>query len=183
MKGAPEGIECVARFFDDQESSAKPGFKATWIGFLRAYNVFQFLPHAFFVTSRGLEANAYATLADAIVRKSEVKSTADSPELVELLDLTAPEARSLLRLIGSECLPWPEPGYELAGSAGEVIGTAELAWPRLKLALLLDSEASSEPAFLQALWTTQSIATVQIDPQEFLAHLRKASQQGGEHAN
>jgi DEAD/DEAH box helicase domain-containing protein len=183
MKGAPEGIECVARFFDDQESSAKPGFKATWIGFLRAYNVFQFLPQAFFVTSRGLEANAYATLADAIARKSEVKSTADSPELVELLDLTAPEARSLVRLIGSECLPWPEAGYELAGSAGEVIGTAELAWPRLKLALLLDSEASSEPAFLQALWTTQSIAAVQIDPQEFLAHLRQASQQGGEHAN
>jgi hypothetical protein len=66
MKGDPEGIECIARFYDEQVTAAKTGFKAAWIGFLRAYNIFQFLPHSFFVTSRGLEANAYAALTDAI---------------------------------------------------------------------------------------------------------------------
>jgi DEAD/DEAH box helicase domain-containing protein len=183
MKGDPEGIECIARFYDEQVTAAKTGFKAAWIGFLRAYNIFQFLPHSFFVTSRGLEANAYATLTDAIPFKGVLHPTVDASELVELLDLTAPEACSLLRLISSEGLPLPEPGFELPGVAGEVVATAELAWPGLKLAILLESEASSESAFLRAHWTTQLITAAQGNPHEFLARLRVASQQGGANAN
>lgn len=175
MKGDPELIGCISRFFDEEVAAAKPGFKAAWIGFLRAYNIFQFLPHAFFVTTRGLEANEYAALTDTIFRKGQPASTNENPELAELLDLTTPEARSLLRLIGSESLPLPEPGYELAGATGEVVATAELAWPRLKLAVLLDSEADAQSAFLAAQWTTQLITTVQSDPQEFLARLRQTT--------
>ena len=99
MKGAPEGIECVARFFDDEATASKAGFKAAWIGFLRAFNVFQFLPRSWFVTSRGLEENAYAALTEAIGRKPEAKPVVDDPSLAELMDLSAPEVRSLLRLI------------------------------------------------------------------------------------
>ena len=183
MKGDPEGIECVARFFDEHATAPQPGFKAAWIGFLRSYNIFQFLPHAFFVTSRGLETDAYARLTDAITRESEQKTKDDNLELGELLDLTAPEARSLLRLISSEGLPLPEPGYELSGVAGEVIATAELAWPELRLALLLDSEANSESAFLEAGWTIQFIATARINPQEFFARLRQGNHQERANAN
>jgi len=183
MNGDPNGIECVGRLFDEPELAAQPGFKAAWIGFLRAYNVFQFLPQAFFVTSRGLEENAYATLTDAINRKSDPKATADSPELNELLELTVPEVRSLLLLISSEGLPLPEPGYELPGASGEVVATVELAWPQFKIALYLESEVHSEPAFLEANWTMQSIATVQTNPQQFIARLRQANHQGGINAH
>ena len=183
MTGDPEGIECIARFFDDEATACRPEFKAAWIGFLRAYNVFQFLPRAFFVTTRGLEANEYATLPDTITLKGGPEATGDNPELGELLKLTALEAHSLLRSIGSEGLPWPEPGYELAGFAGEVIATAELAWPGLKVALLLDSESISESAFREAGWTAQFIAAAQINPQEFLARLRRGNQQGGANGN
>jgi hypothetical protein len=89
----------------------------------------------------------------------------------------------LLRLIASESLPLPEPGYELPGPSGEVIAMAELAWPQFKLALLLDSEVHSETAFVGAHWTTQSIATATINPQEFLARLRQVKHQGGTNAN
>ena len=183
MKGDPIGIECVARFFDEPEIASKPGFKAAWIGFLRAYNVFQFLPRSFFATSRGLEANAYATLTDITTRSRDHQPANVNPELGELLDLTAPEARSLLRLIGSEGLPLPEPGYELAGGAGEVIATAELAWPGIKLALLLESETNAESAFSKANWTTHLMAAVQSNPQDYLARLLEPSNHGGENAN
>lgn len=183
MKGDPEEIECIARFFDEEAIAARPGFKATWIGFLRAYNIFQFLPRAFFVTTRGLEANEYATLADIFTRNSQPAPSADASELANLLDLTAPEAHFFLRLVGAEALPFPEPGYELAGGSGEVVATAELAWPNLRLALLLDSEPHSEAVFQAARWKTQFIAAVQINPHEFLSHLRQASTQGGANAN
>ncbi len=183
MQGDPRGIECVARFFDEREAATQPAFKAAWIGFLRAFNIFQFLPHGFFVSSRGLETNAYATLADSFSRSTGPKPPDDNPELVELLGLTDPEARSLLRLISSEGLPLPEPGYELAGLAGEVVATAELAWPKFKLALFLGSETESEAVFIEAQWTIQFIATAQSNPQEFLACLHQASQQGGTNAN
>lgn len=183
MKGAPEGIECVARFFDDQETASKVGFKAAWVGFLRSFNVFQFLPRSWFVTSRGLEANAYAALTDTISRKAEPKPAVDDPNLAELLDLSAPEVRSLLRLISHEGLPLPEPGYELPGAVGEVIATAELAWPSLKLALLLDSEAHSEAIFAEAHWTTRRFSAVRENLQEFLALLHAVIHRGGSNAN
>ena len=183
MAGDPNGIECVARLFDDQATAPRPEFKAAWIGYLRAYNIFQFLPQAFFVTSQGLEANEYVTLTDTIIHKNEPTTTVDDPGLIELLDLSALEARSLLLLIRSEGLPLPEPGYELSGAAGEVVATAELAWPSLKLALLLDSEAHSQSAFMEARWTIQFIAAAQINPLEFLARLRQATPQGGANAN
>ena len=183
MQGDPRGIECVARFFDEPGAATQPGFKAAWVGFLRAFNIFQFLPHGFFVSSRGLQTNAYATLADSFSRSTGPKPPDDHPELVELLGLTDPEAHSLLRLISSEGLPLPEPGYELAGIAGEVVATAELAWPKFKLALLLDEETESEAVFIEAQWTIQFIATAQSNPQEFMARLYQANQQGGTNAN
>jgi DEAD/DEAH box helicase domain-containing protein len=182
QKGDLNGIECIGRLFDDEAAACKSGFKATWGGFLRAYNVFQFLPGAYFVTSRGLAAGAYATLNEVSGRTAKSQAT-DSPALVELLELTSPMVHSLLRLIAQENLSLPEAGYELAGSAGEVIGTAELAWPKLRLALLLDSESESEPVFVRAGWTVHKFASVQKNLQEFLASLHIASNRGGTNAN
>lgn len=183
MKGAPEGIECVARFFDDQATASKPGYKASWNGFLRSFNVFQFLPRSWFVTSRGLETNAYAALTDAFSSKTEPKPAVDDPTLTDVLGLSVPEVHPLLRLISHEGLPLPEPGFELPGPVGEVIATAELAWPYLKVALLLESESDSKSTFVQAHWTAQRFASAQGNPQEFLALLRSASHRGGSNAN
>jgi len=183
MKGSPEGIECIARLFDEEATVSKAGVKAAWIGFLRTFNVFQFLPKSWFVTSRGLEANVYAPLTDNIWARTEPVPPVEDPTFAELLELTAPEVHSLLRLISQEGLPLPQPGYELSGPAGEVIAAAELAWPEFKLALLLESESGLSSTFLEECWTTQGFASVHGNPQEFLAFLRAAVNRGKPNAN
>jgi DEAD/DEAH box helicase domain-containing protein len=55
-------------------------------------------------------------------------------------------------------------GYELAGSKGEVLAEAELAWPEQRLAVILNPE-DTEP-FEAAGWRCWSID----DPPEALAN-------------
>lgn len=47
---------------DDQEAKEKEEFQAYWNGFLRLYNLFQFVPYSFFVTTGGIDGNAYTGL-------------------------------------------------------------------------------------------------------------------------
>jgi len=181
QKGHPGSVECIIRLFDDEQVACKPMFKPAWIGFLRAFNILQFLPRTLFVTSRGLASGSYEFL-NATTRRPPAPPV-DDPALVELLELAVPEVRFLLFLTKENQLPLPEPGYELAGMSGEVIATAELAWPNLKIALLLEEEAASESIFAEARWTTRRLGVVQQDPEEFLALLRAATQSGGPNAN
>ena len=48
---------------------------------------------------------------------------------------------------------FPEPGYELPGKNGEVLATAELAWPTEKIAILLPTEAFAANLFVSQKWT------------------------------
>lgn len=177
--GDPAQIECIGRLFDEASAASNQGFKAAWIGFLRGFNVLQFLPGAWFVTTRGLEANSYAVLLQASGVRSTRPTGQPDQSLDELLDLCAPEVRALIRLIKEEGLPMPEPGFELASQSGEVIATAELAWPALRLGILLETQAESEQALINAGWKVHRFMLIRANPKEFLAELRRASS-GGE---
>ena len=131
-------VRLVARLFDDPDiASNEVEFKRSWNGFLRLYNFMQFLPNARFVTSAGLVKGSCEPLSDPI--DMEAQEAIANENLAHLLQLTDPSVHKLITAAASGGQSLPEAGYELPGDHNEVLATAELAWPEIQLALLLDA--------------------------------------------
>ena len=72
--------------------------------------------------------------------------------LAALLELVAPELHSLCRRLAECGKALPEAGFELASEAGEIVATAELAWPDARIAVLLEKETVGAARFETAGW-------------------------------
>ena len=68
------------------------------------------------------------------------------------MELTASELRPAMEQWSALGLPVPEVGFELTGPAGRVIAEAELAWPEMKLAVLLPGQREWATAFEAEGW-------------------------------
>lgn len=156
--GKLENTVVVCRLFDDAENNDKAQFKAAWNGFLRAYNVFQFLPNVTFITTAGLMDGGYDFLPEARARKVEAKKLEAQAVVSEMLSLAHPLVRPLILRIVDDALPHPVVGFELLEERGRVVATAELAWPKQKLVLLLPGEYEHSSRFADTGWKV-----VQID--------------------
>lgn len=119
------------------------------------------------MSSRGLKAGEYAVLLGDSSPTGRAPAPPESPALIELLGLAVPEVHALIKQLGTRGFPLPEPGYELPGAHGEVIATAELAWPNRSLALLLDSELGHEASFTEQSWRTIKLADALASPETF----------------
>ena len=179
QSGSIDNIEVSCRLLDGPPQDTNPRFKAAWGGFLRAFNIFQFLPRAFFVTSRGLESGEYLGFAEANGSSPVPQPHVQHSALVELMGITTPEVHVILKTVAENDLPLPEPGYELLGGSNEIIATAELAWPHKSIALLLEAEIPYEPAFTKENWKTLHLSEMLKNP-EALISLLKLAKQGGE---
>lgn len=169
-----DGVRFGCCLEDGPEVRDEKGFEPVWVGFLRLLNLFQFLPHAYFVTRRGLADGAYDAL-----RLAEVTGAGGTPKAEgteedpweELRELTGGVAHPLIEALAERGLPAPEPGYELAGASGEVVGEAELGWPDRKLAVLLGEQSQWAEVFEAAGWRTVPLVEVLADIEAFLAVL------------
>jgi len=153
--GDPLGIRvgcCLADAEDDKQS---PEFQSAWNGFLRLYNFFQFLPYSYFVTTNGLTEKAYDGLnlyEEPITGAGTQAPAADDSAWSEIKELTDEVFHALLARMEKHAWPVPEPGYELEGAGGEIVGSAELAWEELQLAFLTEEELVYEQGFTDAGW-------------------------------
>jgi len=161
----------LAGFFDDQpEYRTREGFESIWNGYLRLYNLFQLLPHAFFITQEGLSAGAYEglRLREAVFPGEEAEEV-ETDVWSDVRDVTNPNLHGLLdRLKGSDW-PAPEAGFELVDDKGEIVATAELAWAELKISFLLEEELLYRKAFEEAGWQVFPLSEVLADPDSIIS--------------
>lgn len=170
--GNAAGVRVGCCLDDEEAHRQKKGFQVVWNGFLRLYNLFQFLPLAFFVTKEGLKKKAY----DGIKLFDETIPSGGGPSVEpereswhEIREITDKTLHCLLDTLRNNDWPVPEAGYELQNSEGEIIASAELAWEKLKIAFLLDEELEFESRFVNAQWKVYSLKDVLKDPDKYVS--------------
>jgi hypothetical protein len=62
----------------------------------------------------------------------------------------------------------PEPGFELASDEGEIVATAELAWPACQIAVVLEQEAAGAPRFEASGWRVFHADSIVSAPEPLL---------------
>ncbi len=167
--GRPEGALVGCVLHDGEEQKASPDFQHAWNGFLRLYNFFQFLPGALFVTKCGVEANEYEHIDISCIWPSGAEGIGEalpqSEEWKEVREFTDEYIHPLLDWLEENDWPVPEPGYELEGKGGEILGSAELAWDELELALLTREEEMYQESFSRAGWQSLLIDKAMNEPE------------------
>lgn len=168
---------CLAYVLDDEEDKAgQDGYLGVWNGFLRLHNLYQFIPSALLVSTRGITSGAYDSLdlkpnASGIATAEPVGEQAGWEEARELTD---PEVHPLLDALAREGWDVPEVGYEPTGENGVVLGMAELAWPKRKLALFYEQDLEFGSAFQAQGWTVGSLEDAIRSPESFIAQFARA---------
>ena len=137
---------------------------------MRLYNLFQFLPHAFFLSSEGGGQHAYdgLKLYEAPVFSPDQEKEKAEQIWQDVWELTDPEFHEFLKFIQQKEWDEPEIGFELTTSDGEVIGSAEMAWEEKKVAFLLEDELDCKAQFENAGWTVHLITEVLMNPEAYV---------------
>lgn len=133
-----EKMNLICRLADEGEKiSNKEEFQPMWNAALTCYNLMQFLPRALLLNTRGL---ADGSFPDELLEDEQFEETIVSSEWESVHSLTLPEFRSLAKSLEEAGKEMPEVGYEFTSSNGEVVGTAEFAWPIKKIAVCTAEE-------------------------------------------
>jgi DEAD/DEAH box helicase domain-containing protein len=148
--GEPDLATAILHLHDDEESRKGKDYRRYWNGVLRAFNLLQFLPGAFWTTRVGIERQRYPELGPKLDPPSEPQVT--DAAWREAVDLASPEFRPLLRTLSARGVPVPTVGFELAGEHGTVVAEAEAGWPDAKVAVLLPDQEPGMAAFTAAGW-------------------------------
>jgi len=174
--GNAVGVRVGCCLDDDESSRQKSEFQAIWNGFLRLYNLFQFLPLAFFVTTEGVNKKAYDGIKlfdETIPAGVEPPGEPEKESWDEIREMTDENLHGLLDVLRNNDWLVPEAGYELADLDGEIIASAELAWEELKIAFLLDEELEYESRFVEAGWQIYPMKDVLENPDNYLSMNKK----------
>ena len=140
---------------DNQAAPDTDKFKVAWHGFLRTYNLFQFMIGSGFFTSEGGEIGAYETLswrstihASSVVDAKSGKAQEEVSE--ELIEGALEEFHSSLYQLVESKLPLPVAEYELKDGIGECVAEAEFYWEGLRIVGLYDSQVEYSHLFQKA---------------------------------
>ena len=168
-------IALTARLFDDADIAATKEFKSSWNGFIRLYNFIQFLPQSKFVTTQGLMAGDFQDIPTYKPKSSGGTMPPTESELKELFQFTDPSVHGIIKEMAASNVSLPEPGYEIAGSKGQVLATGELAWPEEKFAILLPLERSAKTILEEQGWLVFEIADFPDAMESLVANLSNRS--------
>jgi DEAD/DEAH box helicase domain-containing protein len=141
---------------DDYAHRGLVEWKRAWREFLRLGNLLQFVDRFDFVTSLGLADEMYSPLIEPA---PEPQREALTDRLTTLLGIVTPELCDLCRRIVEHGKVLPEAGFELTDASGEIVATAELAWPDRMIAIVLEREADGVHRFEAAGWRVFNAAS------------------------
>lgn len=158
-------LNVCLRLFDDYAHHGPPEWKRAWREFLRLGNLLQFHDRFEFVSSLGLDSDAYGPIFEQPARRG---GGAVPDRLTALLELVAPEVRELCGRLAERGKVMPEPGFELTDDEGEIIAVAELGWSACRVAVLLDHEADCVRQFENAGWRAFLASAVLDSSQELI---------------
>ena len=142
-----EKLRAVFRLYDDHAAQDAEAWQRCWREYLRLMNVLQFHPGIVWCSSEGLARNVYGTLLE-----EAEGAPGDEGDLAALLELVDEKVKELVRRVALQGKALPTPGFELTSSEGEIVATAELAWPAVRVAVLLEEELAGRGAFQEQGW-------------------------------
>ena len=153
----PGGMWAAIHLNDDDASRASAGFRASWNGVLRLFNLLQFLPLAWWTTRRGVEANLYHELpAKSHSWMTDASDEPHGPETTtawaDALRYANEEIHSDLQRLRESDMPPPEAGFELTGPHGRVLADAELGWEDHRVAVVMTDRSQDRDAFEKRGW-------------------------------
>lgn len=114
------GMHCGHRLEDGAEQQGASGYEGAWNGFLRLFNLMQFVPNACVVTASGMAAHRYDTLLPVAERPGAAPAGAAPAAgwLKEALELADPALLDTLPVLAEAAWPAPVAGYALTDPAG-----------------------------------------------------------------
>ena len=182
---SPREMRVVVWLDDEPELRGQPGFRRLWNGALRLFNLLQFLPRTYFVTSTDDERVDLGALVAQDLQSSD--DPAESTQGLMPMDWRdvreemLEEDRHLVDKLFDARAPLPTPIFALLDDHGHTRGAeAELAWPDLEFALvyvepgnIADEQAMQ--AFEDQGWTTWAFQRALEDPEELIEYLDELS--------
>jgi len=162
-----EGLEARLRLFDDAAGSDRPAWKRAWRAWLRLFNILQFAGVEL-VSTCGLREGLYGSLLEAEAPRAE---SAAAGQLAALLADVDPTLRSLVQAVATAGRVLPTVGFELLGADSAITGSAELAWERAKIAVLMDHEVEYQGRFAEQGWTVYLAAAAAESQADLISRL------------
>ena len=159
--GNPQGMRLAVSMPDSDAAQNEQGFESIWNGFTRLFNLLQFLPGGFCVTTEGKEKRAYEALEILLDKPVQPPSTTPG-WLDEVIGLADGSLHAALIDLAQRGGPEPVVGYELASTSGAIVGEAELAWEGQHLAVVMPPHARE--MFVQMGWKVFTAEEVVGDP-------------------
>jgi DEAD/DEAH box helicase domain-containing protein len=155
-------MEARLKLFDDCAHHGPSEWKLAWREFLRLGNLLQFLPRFEFTSSLGLSSELYKPITDW---PTGLEKESISDQLASLVELVAREMRDLCAQVAGRGKRLPQAGFELTSEAGEIVATAELAWPSCRVAVLLEHEVDGTSLFETAGWRVFEADDIRTSPE------------------
>lgn len=164
-----KGVYPVCLLNRDEKLFGDIEFERAWCGFLKFYNLFQFLPHSlFYLSGEDIEIES---LGEYPISCSVNNTT--SEEWAEILEMIDSACFDLIKSLELNNCSVPEVGYELEDDKGKIICEAELAWPEIKKAVLLKDEDTSLSGFKESGWSLFVIHEINLNIDKFVKDLNK----------
>ena len=143
------GMQLALYFNDAKEYRYKEEFIKIWTGFLRFVNILQFLPLSFLIVQTGKDAHYYDSII--VAESTETLSTVGDA-WGSICGECLVDIRTLIPYFKNNDWPIPEISYELVNERNQIVATAEMAWPALKIVFLRDDEEEFRNIFLGDGW-------------------------------
>ncbi|MCS4060632.1 DEAD/DEAH box helicase [Salinibacter ruber] len=164
----------LALHLDDRQEQQGGDFEDHWNGFLRLYNLFQFIPGAYPATAdkgafRGYEdligTSASETLRDHVPEEG-ASGGHDEEEWEETFsdaEYSPEPVTEILRALHEAGVPAPSVPFELRQN-GRIVGAAELGWPGSGVAVLLPDQTPHQEPFEESGWDVYSASAAKENP-------------------
>jgi DEAD/DEAH box helicase domain-containing protein len=173
----PAAVHGVLRLSDTHAERSKRNFSRSWRLFMRAYNLFQFLPNVRVVTQEQLIRGEVEALHDEVPSNARVANVADAA--------LPNSARELLRELEAIAPAWVPVVHKvmLAGHVeavmpfefrGDRSGDIELGWPRARVGAYLDDQRHIAEHLVAQGWTLFKLEA-EIGETELLAALTRSA--------
>jgi DEAD/DEAH box helicase domain-containing protein len=173
----------VALHLDDRIDTQKEDFEADWNGFLRLYNLLQFLPETYPVTADKSAVQGYEELIGAHapeplhdhVPGQDALDGFDEEEWEDVFaaaEYSPDMVTAFLDAMYEAEMPAPSVPFELQRD-GKIVAEAEVGWSGMEVAVLLPAQESHRDAFEDLGWTVYSISEVQDQPRQLIEVLSR----------
>ncbi|MBI9088305.1 MAG: DEAD/DEAH box helicase [Desulfobacterium sp.] len=170
------GVGMVAILEDGEISLGSEEFEPLWNGFLRAYNLMQFLPGVLFLTRQGLVEHQYDSLS---LKTSHIGFTPDESEKeesseawTEVRELVTEKLLLLIDGLEKEGVAVPLVGEEFEAD-GSVIGELELAWRNEQVGVYESSTEKLKVKLTAEGWRLFTIEEGILHPEDIIDTLKK----------